>query len=148
MERVHDSEAPEDQPGNRTAAMEETTPAANPASSEMTVTNRAIRAGAACLSLVCMALSLTLLLRLGFLGFAIGGWTGLKGYEQAIADARHTAHITELRLAILQVLGGAFAFITLRRKLGVLWSPLFIVAFCGATFAILLLYAEIVTALH
>jgi len=95
--------------------------AANEANSEMIGTNRAVRAGAAGLSLLCMALSLTLLLRLGFLGFAIGGWTGLKGYEQAIADARHTAHTTELLLAILQVLGGAFAFITFRRRLGVLW---------------------------
>ena len=112
----------------------------------MTRANLAIGTGAAGLSIVCMALSLTLLLKIGFLGFAIGGWTGLKSYEQAIVDARHTAHTAELRLAILQLLGGMFAFIPFKRKLRVLWSPLFIVGFSGTTFVIVWLYVEIVSA--
>jgi hypothetical protein len=103
----------------------------------MTRANLAIRTGAAGLSIVSLALSLTLLPKIGFLGFAIGGWTGLKGYEQAIVDARRTARTAELRLAILQLLGGVFAFITFKRKLGVLWSPLFVVGFFGTTFVIL-----------
>ena len=49
---------------------------------------------AALLSVGCLLLSLVLASKIAFEGFAMGGWTGLKGYEQAIVNARHMAYVS------------------------------------------------------
>ena len=104
-----------------------------------------VRAATAVFGITCMVLSLMLLLRIGFLGFAIGGWTGLKGYEQAIVQARRTAKTAELELVFLQVVGGTSAFLIFRRKRGLAWSPLFIVGFSSLTLVLFWLYIAVLT---
>jgi len=77
----------------------------------MAQTKRLARLLAALLGVGCLFLSLALATKIGFLGFAIGGWTGLKGYEQAIVNARHMANVSMAQLAALQLIGGIIMFL-------------------------------------
>ena len=114
----------------------------------MAQTKRLARLLAALLSVGCLFLSLALATKIGFLGFAIGGWTGLKGYEQAIVSARHMANVSMAQLAALQLIGGIIMFLGFRRKLGLAWSPVFVAGFSCATFVTGIVFLEIGTALH
>jgi hypothetical protein len=109
---------------------------------------RIIRVSAAIATIGCLATSLMLLLKLGYLGFAVGAWKGLDGYEQAIIDARRAAKVAGYQLAAVQLFGGAFSFIAFRRGLSVMWSPAFIVGFCAATAIMFWLHLEIGSAMH
>jgi hypothetical protein len=114
----------------------------------MAQAKRLARLLAALLSVGCLLLSLVLASKIGFLGFAIGGWTGLKGYEQAIVNARHMADVSIAQLAALQLIGGVIMFLGFRRKLGLAWSPVFVGGFSCATFVAWMVFVEIGTALH
>ena len=95
-----------------------------------------------------MLLSIMLVSRIAFFGFAIGGWTGLHGYEQAIANARHSANLSIVYLLITQCVGGSLAFLALRRGGSIARLPLIILAYAGATFVIVSLYVEAAAVLH
>ena len=70
--------------------------------------SRPARITAVLMSIGLMLLSLMLINRIAFLGFAIGGWTGLYGYGLAIANARHAANLSIVYLIIVQCVGGGF----------------------------------------
>ena len=93
----------------------------------------AFRITTAILSVACLAISFGLMMHLAYLGFAIGGWTGLKDYQQQILDARQSVRGYEYRLAVVQILGGMLSATAAapRKKLRwyILSSPLFIIGF-------------------
>jgi hypothetical protein len=99
------------------------------------VTKQLVRAVAALVAIGCLVLSARFLLEIGFLGFAIGGWTGLKGYEKSLSEARAQSQAAMLRLVAVQIFGGASAFLALRRTgIGVAWLALFLAGFPIVTY--------------
>jgi hypothetical protein len=114
----------------------------------MAKANGIVRSAAALLVGGCFYLSFGLISKVGTLGFAIGGWTGLRGYEQAIMNARQMAQSAMIRLAVVQVLGGTFPFIALRRNLRITWSPLFVLGFSIATVVLFWVYVESSMGIH
>ena len=81
-----------------------------------------------------MILSIRYLLEAGTLAFAIGGWIGLAGYENAISAARAKSGTAMFRLLTFQSLGGLIAFFAFRRRgVKIVWSPLFLLSFSAAT---------------
>ncbi len=113
-----------------------------------TVVRRSARTAAAVMSIVLMLSSLILINRIAFFGLAIGGWTGLNGYEQAIANARDAAHSSMVYLIVAQCIGGSLAFLAFRRGLSMASLPVFIVGYSAATFVILWIYIEVAGVLH
>jgi hypothetical protein len=82
------------------------------------------------------------------MGDAIGARTGLVGYEKGIVEAHSRAHAAMLR----QVFGAGLGFLAVRSKrIGIMWSPLFLVAFAVSTFVICTVIvgvAEIIQSWH
>jgi hypothetical protein len=104
------------------------------------ILKRLIRAAAIFACIGCMVLSLRFIIEIGAAGDAIGAWIGLPGHEKAIVEARAQSHTAMLRLLLVQVAGGIFAFFGFRRqRIGIRWSPLFLVAFPISTFVVFIL---------
>jgi hypothetical protein len=83
----------------------------------------------------CLALSLRFIFEIGAMGDVIGANEGMD--ERAVVHARALSHTAVLRLISIQLLGAAFAFLAFRSKrIGVAWSPLFLVAFPAGTFVV------------
>jgi hypothetical protein len=110
---------------------------------------RVLRAASAIAALACWVGSFVLIARIIGLGFAIGDWIGLKGYEQQIADAQKVAIASQWQLVPPQILGGVCAFVTLRsNRLSGWWLPLFPVAFAASTLIGFLAIIGIVSEFH
>jgi hypothetical protein len=98
---------------------------------------RAVRALAIAFATMCVAISLALLNRFAFYGFAIGGWTGLPQYREALAAARTEQTRMEFELLVTQILGGAASAMGFAPRQSALQYlkklPLFILLFCVTT---------------
>jgi hypothetical protein len=86
------------------------------------------------------------------MGDAIGAWRGLPEYEKAILQARGQSQTAMLRLFLVQVLGGVFAFIGFRsNRMGIRWSPVFLAGFPVGTYVVCIVIvalAETIQSLH
>ena len=96
-----------------------------------------VRALAIVLATTCVALSLALLNRFAFFGFAVGGWTGLPKYREALAAVRAEQTQIELELLVTQMVGGAAATLGFSPRQSVVQylrkMPLFVLLFCVTT---------------
>jgi hypothetical protein len=97
----------------------------------------AVRAIAIVLATACVAISLALLSRFAFFGFAIGGWTGLPNYREALAAARTEQTRIEFELLATQIVGGIAASVGFSPRQNAVQylkkMPLFVLLFCVAT---------------
>jgi hypothetical protein len=86
---------------------------------------------------MCVAISLALLNRFAFFGFAIGGWTGLPEYREALAAARTEQTRIKFELLVTLILGGAASVLGFTPRQSVLQylkkMPLFVLLFCVTT---------------
>jgi hypothetical protein len=96
-----------------------------------------VRALAIVLATTCVAISLALLNRFAFFGFAIGGWTGLPKYHEALVAARAEQIQIELELLVTQIVGGVAASVGFSPRQNAVQylkkMPLFVLLFCVTT---------------
>lgn len=97
------------------------------------ILRRLVRVVAVLACIGCLVLSVRFIFEIGAMGDLIGAYRGLD--ERTVQFARAQEHTAMLRLLLIQVLGAAASFVALRgKRIKVLWSPLFLVAFPASTF--------------
>jgi hypothetical protein len=96
-----------------------------------------VRTLAIALATACVAISLALFNRFAFFGFAIGGWTGLPNYSEALAAARTEQTRIGFELLMAQMVGGVAASVGFSPRQNALQHlkkmPLFVFLFCVTT---------------